>query len=190
MPARALPPASALVTNTRSVLAVLIAAALVWVAATLTFPLPGTSVPQTAQTLAVLVAGAWLGPWRGGLAMVVYLIAGAAGLPVFAGGAAGTGALAGPTGGFLVGFVPGAALAGLASSVLERPHAMAVRLVALVLLMLAAHLIILLCGWVRLTASVGPLAALHTGVLPFLGGAMAKALAAAALAWLVRRWPA
>lgn len=64
-------------------------------------PLPFTPVPITLQTLAVLLSGAMLGPYYGALSMIVYLALGALGLPVFAGGSSGIGALLGPTGGYL-----------------------------------------------------------------------------------------
>src|SRR5258706_951210 len=57
--------------------------------AQVSFHLPITPVPVTLQTLAVLLTGAALGSRRGGLAMLVYLAEGAAGLPVFAGGSGG-----------------------------------------------------------------------------------------------------
>lgn len=64
-------------------------------------PLPFTPVPITLQTLAVLLSGAMLGSYYGALSMIVYLALGAIGLPVFAGGSSGIGALLGPTGGYL-----------------------------------------------------------------------------------------
>ena len=65
-------------------------------------PVPGTEVPMTLQVMAVLVTGFMLTPARAVAAMVLYLACGAAGLPVFTLGSMG---LAGPTGGYLVGFV-------------------------------------------------------------------------------------
>lgn len=64
-------------------------------------PLPFTPVPITLQTLVVLMSGAMLGPYYGALSMIIYLVLGAIGLPVFAGGSSGIGALLGPTGGYL-----------------------------------------------------------------------------------------
>ena len=64
-------------------------------------PLPFTPVPITLQTLVVLLSGAMLGAYYGSLSMIIYLILGAIGLPVFAGGASGIGVLFGPTGGYL-----------------------------------------------------------------------------------------
>src|SRR5260370_37441655 len=69
--------------------------------AQVSFHLPITPVPVTLQTLAVLLTGAALGSRRGGLAMLVYLAEGAAGLPVFAGGSGGFIHLVGFTAGYL-----------------------------------------------------------------------------------------
>ena len=73
--------------------------------------LPVGPVPLTAQTLAVLLLGALLGAKRGTASVVTFLLAGAAGAPIFAYGG-GAGYLLGPTGGYLVGFIPAAYLAG------------------------------------------------------------------------------
>lgn len=69
-------------------------------------------VPITLQTFAVLLAGAVLGARRGFLAVLLYVVVGAAGLPVYSGGAGGLGVLAGPSGGYLVGFPFAALLCG------------------------------------------------------------------------------
>ena len=70
-------------------------------------PIPGTPVPITLQTFVVMLAALML-PWKqAGAAVFMYLAAGAAGLPVFAGGAS-TMALVGPSAGFLIGFLPAA----------------------------------------------------------------------------------
>jgi biotin transport system substrate-specific component len=61
-------------------------------------------VPITLQTFAVLLAGAVLGPRRGFLAVLLYLVVGAVGLPVFSGGAAGPAVFVGPTAGYLLSF--------------------------------------------------------------------------------------
>lgn len=73
----------------------------------------GIGVPFSLQTFAVLLAGAVLGPVRGFLAVTLYLVGGAAGLPVFSGGAAGIGHFTGPTAGYLVAFPLAAAMTGL-----------------------------------------------------------------------------
>lgn len=72
----------------------------------------GLGVPYSLQTLAVLLAGASLGAWRGFLSVCLYLAGGAAGLPIFAGGSAGIGHFSGVTGGYLIAFPLAAALCG------------------------------------------------------------------------------
>lgn len=72
----------------------------------------GSGVPITLQTLGVMLAGAVLGAKRGTLAVVVVIALCAMGLPVMAGGRGGLGVFAGPTAGFLLGWIPGAALTG------------------------------------------------------------------------------
>jgi biotin transport system substrate-specific component len=74
--------------------------------------LPFTPVPLTGQTFAVLLSGAVLGSRRGFLSQALYLAEGAAGLPVFAGGAGSTAHLLGPTGGYLWSFPVAAGLLG------------------------------------------------------------------------------
>lgn len=64
----------------------------------------GGAVPITAQSLGVMLAGAILGPRRGGLAIVVFLVLVAIGLPLLAGGRGGLGVFAGPSVGYLIGF--------------------------------------------------------------------------------------
>ncbi len=72
--------------------------------ASIKIPLGFTPVPITLQTLAVLLAGAVLGPIYGAVSMILYLLAGAIGLPVFAGGTGGIGIIFGPTGGYLLSY--------------------------------------------------------------------------------------
>jgi biotin transport system substrate-specific component len=67
-------------------------------------PLPWTPVPITLQTFAVLLAGVLLGQWWGGISVAAYAGLGVAGLPWFTGWSGGLSHLAGPTGGYIVGF--------------------------------------------------------------------------------------
>ena len=85
-------------------------AAIIGVLAQLTIPLP--LVPITGQTLAIGLAATILGSRYGTLSVILYLIIGSAGVPVFAEFSAGISKLVGPTGGFLVGFIPAAFLIG------------------------------------------------------------------------------
>lgn len=89
-------------------------AATMAIAAQIAIPIPGTPVPFTLQPLAVVLAGLWLGPVAGATSMVLYLVAGAVGLPVFSPiGAPGVLRLIGPTGGYLLATPAAAAIAGL-----------------------------------------------------------------------------
>ena len=158
-----------------------IGAALAWtaliaVAARLEFPLPGTDIPQTAQTVAVLLAGAFLGFAGGTFTVVAYLVAGAVGLPVFAGGASGVGTLLGPSGGYLLGFWFAAALTGYLSD-----RGVLTRLLPATAAMLGAHAMILGVGATLLAARVGFVAAWFNGVAPFLLGGLIKSVVAAAV---------
>jgi|SRR5208283_1780915 len=68
-------------------------------------PLPWTPIPITGQTFGVLLAAVLLGQWWSGISMVMYVGLGVAGVPWFNGGTGGTAAIAGPTGGYLIGFI-------------------------------------------------------------------------------------
>ncbi|UCG44435.1 MAG: biotin transporter BioY [candidate division WOR-3 bacterium] len=153
--------------------------------ARLTVPLPFSPVPLTGQTMAVLLVGAVLGARRGSLTVLLYLLQGAAGLPVFAAGGAGLGWLLGPTGGYLLGFLPAAALAGLLS---ERGWDR--RVGPTLLLMLAGNVLIYVFGLAGLARFVPAHRLLAAGLLPFLPGDAVKAVGAALLlpgAWRLLR---
>jgi biotin transport system substrate-specific component len=154
-------------------------AALMAVGAYVTVPFG--PVPVSLQTLFVLLSGFLLGPGYGSAATLLYIAAGAAGLPVFAGGKSGFAVLLGPTGGYLVGFVACAAIAGLAGKNARWP-----RLAAFGLLGLAAlYGIGLLRLWAVLEADWSK--TLAVGLLPFLPGAAIKlALAVGAQKFLQR----
>jgi len=71
-------------------------------------PLPYTPVPFTLQVLAVFLTGYFLTPRSAAATMILYIMAGLSGLPVFSGAAGGAYSLAGPTGGYIIGFIPAA----------------------------------------------------------------------------------
>jgi biotin transport system substrate-specific component len=139
-------------------------------------------VPVVLQNMFVLLAGVLLGS-RWGLASVgVYLLAGVCGLPVFAGGTGGIGRLLGPTGGYLLGYLPVVFLVG---SVTERlPKRMAWDLAAMV----AGALVTYACGvpWLKAVTGMAWSKALAVGMVPFLPGDALKIAAAALIARAVR----
>ncbi|WP_255151194.1 biotin transporter BioY [Halorarius halobius] len=87
-------------------------AALMGAFAFVSFPYPLSPAPVTLQVLGVFLAGIMLGPVWGGVAMVLYLLAGVVGAPVFAGGTAGLGTLFGASGGYLLSYPIAAAAIG------------------------------------------------------------------------------
>ncbi len=165
----------------RQVAAVVGFAVLVALGARLSVPL--LPVPMTLQVPFVLLAGAFLGARRGASSMALYLGAGALGLPVFAAGG-GLPYLLGPTGGYLVGFLPAAALVGLLTHGRRR-------FLRLVLAMTAGMLVLHALGALHLMLISGRslAAALEAGLLPFVLGDLLKIGGAAALAaaWPSRR---
>lgn len=130
-------------------------------------PLPFTPVPITGQTFAVLLSGAVMGSRRAFASQVIYLGAGAAGLPVFAGGAASFAHLFGPTGGYLWSYP---AAAGLLGWLVERGASRNTGKLALALVF--SDLIILISGtlWLRSFLDIPYQQALNFGLYPFLFG--------------------
>ncbi|MBE9102029.1 biotin transporter BioY [Vacuolonema iberomarrocanum] len=147
--------------------------------------LPFSPVPITGQTFAVLLVGAALGSKRGALCVLTYLTQGAVGLPVFTGAGAGIATLAGPTGGYLIGFMFAAYLTGwLAERGWDR------RLQTNFLAMLLGNLVLYTFGLAWLGVLVGYDKVLALGLWPFIPGDLLKLAIATGLlpfAWKLAR---
>jgi biotin transport system substrate-specific component len=162
-------------------------AALIAAGTFVAIPLPFSPAPVTLQNLFAMLAGLCLGPLLGSLSVALYLAAGALGAPVFAGASGGMVRLLGPTGGYLLGYLAAALVAGLAAG---RPrtdkHSPAWRLV---LAATAGLLVVYVPGLLRLKQlmGLGWVQALVGGFLPFLPGDAAKVVAAALTAPRLRR---
>ena len=149
------------------------------IAAHIAFPLPFTPVPFSLQPLAVLLVGLLLGPVDGALAMVAYLLEGAAGLPVFSPtGFGGLSQLLGPTGGFLMAYPAVAFVCGLLTrrmALLTGAYVGAVigGFFAVVLLFAAG------AGWLGHLTHLQGHALLVAAIIPFLPGEAVKVLIAA-----------
>lgn len=143
---------------------------------------PALPVPITMQSLAVLGLGAAMGPRLGAAAVLAYLAEGAAGLPVFAGLTGTLAHLTGPTGGYLVSFVPAAWLAGrLTQTAWGRTAG------GSFITYMLGHALILGAGAVYLSLSIGASSAIALGVTPFLLGSLVKSALGAAIGLAFRR---
>ena len=136
--------------------------------------IPVGSVPFTLQVYVVLLAGMTLGPRLGVLSVTAYLMLGLF-APVYAGGASGLGALFGPTGGYLVGFLGAALIAGLITGAGERtvPRLLVAGLAGLV------PIYALGATWLAVQLHLTPGTAVLTGIVPFVWLDVLKAVAAA-----------
>jgi biotin transport system substrate-specific component len=151
------------------------------------FLLPWSPVPVTGQTFAVLLAGVLLGRWWGGISLAIYGGLGAAGLPWFSGWSGGVGYLAGPTGGYIIGFI----LAALFLGHLTDKYVRSRSFFSMLGLMLFANFVLIyvpgllqLGLWVNLVKGepVTLATLLGMGAIPFIAGDITKAIIAAAIA--------
>ena len=147
--------------------------------------IPIGPVPITGQTFAVLLTGALLGSRLGAMAMIVYLIEGASGLPFFYGGHGGLAHLFGPTGGYLVAFPAGAFITGAFAE-----NGWDKRFWTAVVAMAVSSIVILLAGlaWFAAFTHTPLVAAFKVSVAPHLIGDLIKIVLAAGalpLGWAV-----
>ena len=150
----------------------------------ISIPLPFSPVPIVLQNLFIVLAGLVLGPALGGAAAALYLAAGALGFPVFAGAAGGIARFAGPTGGFLVGYLLAALTAGCIAG---RPRA-AISFPRLLLAAAAGFLVVYIPGvaWLARFFENWP-KALAAGFFPFIIGDVIKIGIAVTAAGRLRR---
>ncbi len=162
-------------------------ACLIGLVAQIRIVLPWSPVPVTGQTLAVLLAGVLLGRRWGGISLTIYAGLGAVGVPWFAGWGSGLGYLAGPTGGYIIGFILAALFLGHFTDTYIRSRSF---LSMLALMLFANFILIYVPGllqlglWLNLVkgepATFTTL--LSMGALPFIAGDITKAAMAAAIA--------
>jgi biotin transport system substrate-specific component len=170
-------------------------AAVVGLAAQIRAPLPWTPVPITGQTFAVLLAGILLGRGWGGLSMVIYAGLGAAGLPWFAPAAGmpifsagGITHIAGPTGGYIIGFILAALFVGHFTDKYIRARSF---FGILGIMLFAGFVLVYIPGllqlylWLNLVS--GQTASLYQvltwGFFPFIAGDIIKAILVTGIAW-------
>jgi biotin transport system substrate-specific component len=144
--------------------------------------IPIGPVPIVLQNLFVLLAGLLLGPRWGLTSIAVYVLVGACGAPVFAGGKGGLAAFAGPTGGYLLGYILAALVVGWIAC--RRQQRMSLDILAVI----SGSLLIYALGvpWLKWVTAWPWEKALMLGMLPFIPGDAVKAAAAVMLARTLR----
>jgi biotin transport system substrate-specific component len=137
-------------------------------------PLPFTPVPLTLQTIFVLLSGAFLGNRLAIISQLSYILLGVTGLPIFTGAGSGLLYIAGPTGGYLFGFMAAALITG---GLMRSGGKSKVIIFAIFCL---ADLMLLLCGaaWLKFSLNLSFGKSIFIGVIPFIAGDTLKALAA------------
>ncbi len=157
-------------------------AALMAIMAQISVPLPFSPVPITGQTFGVFLVGGILGSRHGAVSMLVYMIMGAVGLPVFHHAQGGLHIVLGPTGGYLWGFVVGVYLLG---KVVEKKSTYGTTVLGMGLCLLAVYAL----GVLQLSFITGLMLpqALMIGAVPFLPLDVVKLFAAAGLSLAIRQ---
>lgn len=144
--------------------------------------IPLGPVPIVLQNMFVLLAAMILGPAWGLACVAIYLFIGLAGLPVFAGGTSGVGKLFGPTGGYLIGYLPAVFVAAAVSKGLGK------KLYGDIIAMTIGSLIVYAVGvpWLKVVTGMTVHKAMAAGMYPFLIGDAVKIVAAAFIARALR----
>ena len=149
---------------------------------TIELPLNEEGISITGQTFAILLAAFFLGRWYGVLAVVIYIIMGAAGLPVFSDGESGIDKLYGGSGGYFGGFLYAAYRVGAYGEEGWRKS-----LIKSILAMFLGTLLILLFGVLKLSFDHGLARAMDIGFYPFLSGGAVKVLLGGVIAYAIEK---
>lgn len=158
-------------------------AALICILSPLAFPLPFSPVPISFGTLAICFSAYVLGLKKGSLSVLIYILLGLAGLPVFTGFMGGPGKLFGPTGGYITGYLFLALICGFFA---DKGHG---KWQPALFGMLLGTLVCYLFGtaWLAFQTHVSFLSALAVGVLPFIPGDLVKITIAMLLGGSLRK---
>lgn len=178
--------------SVRNMAFIAVMAALICVAAPFSVPLPGY-IPISLATFAVYLAGGVLGWKKGAAAVLVYILLGAVGLPVFSGGAGGFAKLFGVTGGYIFGYIPCVLLTGLFVDKLYKKRSngfigwlSGAWAVPAGMILGTAACYAFGTAWYIVTTGTELAAAIASCVVPFLVGDLIKIVCASALAMMLR----
>lgn len=157
-------------------------AAIICIVAPFSVPLSFTPVPISLANLAIYISAGILGSKKGSVSVIIYLLLGAVGVPVYAGWTAGFQRIAGPTGGYLIGFIFIALITGFFIEKFEGK-----------LYMYAAGMILgtLVCyligsAWLSMEMKLSFSKALLLGVIPYIPGDAVKIVLASILTYSLR----
>src|SRR5690625_2455417 len=156
-------------------------AAIISILAQISIPFP-LGVPITGQTLAIGLAATILGSRFGTLSALLYLVIGAIGVPVFAQLTGGLGIIVGPTGGFLVGFIPATFIMGyfLEKTSFTIKNALIANIIGMFITLFFGT------AWLKVVAELSWPVAFTAGFTPFIIGGFIKAILAAWVGIIVR----
>ena len=161
-------------------------AAVICVLSPISIAIPISPVPISLASLGIYLAVAVLGMKLGSLSCLIYLLLGLVGLPVFAGGSAGAAKLFGPTGGYLIGYLFLALIAGAFVGRFTENKWKNMAFAALGMILGTIVLYVLGTAWLAYSAGMDFQAALWAGVIPFIPGDLAKMVIAVLLGSAVR----
>jgi biotin transport system substrate-specific component len=181
------------VPDIKTLIAIPMFTAMTAVGAYIAVPIPWSPVPIVLQNFFILLAGLVLGPSLGASSAGMYLLIGALGLPVFAGGTGGLAHFAGPTAGYLIAYLPAAWLAGsISRSGAPRTSKSSTpvrRIFSRDSFAAAAGIALIYAAgvpWLKYRLGLSWDKAFAAGLVPFIAGDFLKAVAAAALAPVLR----
>ncbi|MFO1443779.1 biotin transporter BioY [Bacillus sp. Bva_UNVM-123] len=165
----------------RSLITTALFAAIISVMAQLIIPLP--LVPITGQTLAIGLASTILGSRYGTISILLYIAIGATGVPVFAELSGGISKLIGPTGGYIVGFIPAAFIIGyyMEKTSFTFVNAMIANTLGMIITLVFGTV------WLKIAAELSWTAAIASGMTPFIIVGLIKAALASWVGIIIRR---
>lgn len=153
-------------------------AALLCVSSYISIQLPFSAVPITAQTLIVNLIALLLKPKKAGITVGIWILLGLVGLPVFSGGKGGFGVLAGPTGGYIIGYL----VAVMIIALIRGNKNKAIRNMISTIAVGIPVIYVIGVPWLKVVAGLDWKAAVITGLLPFIAGDIIKAVASVYIA--------
>jgi len=165
--------------TTKLIMAALFAA-LTGVCSWIAIPLPFTQVPIVLATMVTTLAGGLLGPKYGTFSMIVYVLLGAIGAPVFHNFSGGLGVIVGPTGGYIVGYITSAFICGILLNIIcsKKLTRWGIAISGVAGL---ASCYAIGTAWFMISSGTGLIASLIMCVIPFLIGDVLKTIAAVLL---------